>query len=132
MKLAGDDSMATEIQIKEKVVNGLKELDEFKEDLSKGKDKWVFRGEQFNDNQKDSLKTSLEKAFDNISFSIRSNELGKHKICTEIDIIREFQRKLHLYTSNLPTRADILQWLSLMQLRTLRSTQTQNTQPLAN
>lgn len=86
------------------------ELDKFQKELPKGpKYKWIFRGDSYEDNLDDTLKTSLEKAFEN--FEVDEPE----KCVTERDIIREFQRKLHLYVSNLPARADIIQWLALMQ-----------------
>jgi hypothetical protein len=95
--------------VKETKVKAYDQLVKFQKDLpKKSQDKWVFRGEGEND----ALKTSLEKAFEN--FGIRDKE-HKHKCNSEKDIIREFQRKLHLYTSNLPDRADIIQWLAIMQ-----------------
>ena len=90
-------------------INTYENLVEFEKSLPKGdegQDKWIFRGEK----DKDGLKTTLEKAFDN--FGIRNR---KHKRNAEKDIIREFQRKLHLYTNNLPSRGDIIQWLAIMQ-----------------
>ncbi|MHC4116367.1 MAG: FRG domain-containing protein [Planctomycetota bacterium] len=81
---------------------------------SKPKDKWIFRGEdcscQANDDLDDALKTSLDKSFE--QFGLKNHQ-DKHK--AEIDVIRSFQRKLHLYMDNLPTRADITQWLAIMQ-----------------
>jgi hypothetical protein len=102
-------------KIHQTIISNLPKLIKFQKDLNGGKNKWIFRGEQFNGKIKDSLKTSLEIAFDSINPSIKGAKLDKHKINAEKDVIREFQRKLHLYSDNLPTRADIIQWLSLMQ-----------------
>jgi hypothetical protein len=102
--------MATETPIKT-----YSQLVKFHDDLFAHAGKWVFRGERYNADRKKALRTSLEMAFDGIKDSIQGTELSKHKHDAEKDIIREFQRKLHLYTNNLPTRADILQWLALMQ-----------------
>lgn len=86
---------------------GFQDLEKFKNDLPKKPgDKWIFRGED----TKNVLKTKLEQSFE--QFELEDNE-DKHE--AEIDVIREFQRKLHLYMDNLPTRADISQWLAIMQ-----------------
>lgn len=79
------------------------------------KERWIYRGENHDEDGSKLLRTSLEKAFGSIYPSITGAELANHKIIAEKDVIREFQRKLHLYTDNIPTRADILQWLALMQ-----------------
>lgn len=103
------------MRINKQEINSFPELIDFQESLSGGENKWIFRGEEFNGKIEDSLKTSLEKAFGSITPSLTRVEINKHKINAEKDVIREFQRKLHLYSDNLPTRADIIQWLSIMQ-----------------
>jgi len=102
-------------RINQTIIRSVPKLIEHQKSLTDGKNKWIFRGEQFSGRIKDSLRTTLEMAFDDIDPAIRKNKLDAHKINAEKDIIREFQRKLHLYSKNLPTRYDILQWLSLMQ-----------------
>ena len=103
-------------KIHQTIICSLQDLIKYQKSLSANKShKWIFRGEGFSGRIKDSLKTSLEMAFDSIDPSLKGARLNKHKINAEKDIIREFQRKLHLYSDNLPTRADIIQWLSLMQ-----------------
>lgn len=88
-----------------------KDLEKFKNNLpNKPDDKWIFRGESYVDKKNDALKTTLQKSFE--QFGLNGKE-KKRK--AEIDVIREFQRKLHLYIDNLPTRADINQWLAIMQ-----------------
>ncbi len=86
------------------------ELDKFQKELPKGPNyRWVFRGEKrVPDNE--ALKTTLQKSFER--FGLLNEEEMR---LAEIDVIREFQRKLHLYMDNLPTRADICQWLAIMQ-----------------
>jgi len=97
-------------------ITSFKQLVEFQDNLPKNpagefKFKWIFRGDKYNENPKedDSLKTTLEKAFE--QFGVENSD----KLRAEKDIIREFQRKIHHYTSNIPPRADIQQWLALMQ-----------------
>jgi hypothetical protein len=90
-------------------VKSYDELLMFYKALPEGKDyKWLYRGDKFSgDNGK--LLTSIEKAFKRYGVSDRD------RIKSEWDIIREFQRKLHLYNRNIPPREDILDWLALMQ-----------------
>lgn len=87
------------------------DLEKFKNDLPcEQGDKWIFRGENYVDDTNKALKTKILESFE--QFGLEDTQ-EKHK--AEIDIIREFQRKLHLYMDNLPTRADISQWLAIMQ-----------------
>ncbi|GAI42032.1 unnamed protein product, partial [marine sediment metagenome] len=72
-------------------------------------DKWIFRGERYVD-ERNVLKTTLQESFEQFGLD-DEKEMRK----AEIDVIQEFQRKLHLYIDNLPTRADINQWLAIMQ-----------------
>ncbi len=104
--------MVNAIEIKE-----LSQLIGWYNELQQLEDKWVFRGEEYDIDETKcdiditkTLKTTLEKAFERMGGHSR-----EHKRTAEKDIIREFQRKLHLYTSNVPARPDILQWLALMQ-----------------
>lgn len=88
----------------------LKYLENFFNKLSsKSDNKWIFRGERYT-NKEDVLKTKLEMCFEQFGL-----EDAKKKRKAERDVIREFQRKLHLYMDHLPTRADISQWLAIMQ-----------------
>ena len=92
-------------------IESLDQLRAFMNDLpNDGDEKWVFRGDYADDEGNSILETTLEKAF-----ALNGNLGKKHKLAAEKDIIREFQRKLHLYSDNLPARADIIQLLSLMQ-----------------
>lgn len=87
-----------------------KDLVKFKNNLpSKPRDKWIFRGEEYID-ERNVLKTTLQKSFEQFGLD---DEKERRK--AEIDVIREFQRKLHLYMDNLPARADITQWFAIMQ-----------------
>lgn len=90
--------------------NNFERLIEWQDQLAKNKDKWIYRGEKYDDDETKSLKTTIEKAFERLG-----GHTPEHKRDAEKDIIREFQRKLHLYTNNSPARPDILQWLALMQ-----------------
>jgi hypothetical protein len=83
--------------------------------------KWIFRGDRYcsmdyqqdvkkyKDSEGSLCKTSLEKACD--AFGVPSEERPER----EKDIIREFQRKSHLYTPHTPARSDLIEWLALMQ-----------------
>lgn len=82
--------------------------------------KWIFRGDKYRThNYQDEVKykedkgglckMSLEKACDTAGIPA-----GK-RAEREKDIIREFQRKLYLYTPHCPSRQDIIEWLALMQ-----------------
>jgi hypothetical protein len=89
----------------------MEDLDKFKKTLpNKHKDKWIFRGEGYVEEKNDALKTTITKSFE--QFDLKDYE---EMVKGEIDVIREFQRKLHLYMDNLPARADITQWLAIMQ-----------------
>lgn len=91
-------------------INKLEKLIEWHDRLGEYRDKWIFRGEKYNEDETKSLKTTLENAFEKLG-----GHSTEHKRDAEKDVIREFQRKLHLYANNLPARPDILQWLALMQ-----------------
>jgi hypothetical protein len=90
--------------------------------ICEGSGKWMFRGDKYPANihpetelikykeDRGSLcKTSLEKACD--AFGVPADQRPQR----EKDIIREFQRKLHLHTPHSPARHDIIEWLALMQ-----------------
>ncbi len=94
-------------------INNWEELTEFYDTLYRRFQqdtgvKWVFRGQKASGGAH-TLETSLERAFR--SFGIEGDVRRRR----ERDLIREFQRKLHLYASNLPSRHDISEWLNLMQ-----------------
>jgi len=91
-------------------INKLEKLIEWHDKLGEYRDKWIFRGEKYNEDETKSLKTTLENAFEKLG-----GHSPEHKRDAEKDVIREFQRKLHLYENNVPARPDILQWLALMQ-----------------
>jgi len=103
------------MELKGNEIETIDDFTKFKDSCLNDKRKWFFRADKYeSDNQK--LETSLEKSFKSIDQpSMTDDEYKKHKIDAEKDIIREFQRKFHLYSSNIPTRADIIQWLALMQ-----------------
>lgn len=90
-------------------VKSYDELLTFSKALPEGKRyKWLYRGDKFSGDDGE-LFTSIEKAFKRYGVSYR------YRVKSEWDIIREFQRKLHLYSRNMPPREDILDWLALMQ-----------------
>ena len=76
------------------------------------KPKWIFRGQRMYSSTNPPthvLETTLERAF-------RSSGIeGESRRRRERDLIREFQRKFHLYNDRVPSRHDITEWLSLMQ-----------------
>ena len=100
-----------ESQVPEVKITTYSQLTDFYKKLKMPHRKWIFRGEEYDQR----LRTSLEKAFKDIAATVKEKDFDKHKLDAERDIIRDFQRKLHFYTNNIPTRADILQWLALMQ-----------------
>jgi len=66
--------------------------------------KWIFRAERSGQN----LKTNLEEKF-------KLNGIkDKNKGESEIERIREFQRKAALYLEREPDKDDILEWLAIM------------------
>lgn len=67
---------------------------------------WVFRGEAKSGWR---LQTSLERACIAIYGSLDKAEV------VEQSLLREFQRRLHHYSSHVPPFQDYLQWFSLMQ-----------------
>jgi len=90
-------------------ISNLKKLQDIENKLKDSKSKWIFRAEKYFKRKKDSLRTTIEIAFER--YGIKDED----KSDTEKDLIREFQRKLHLYSNNLPVRNDLTQWISLMQ-----------------
>jgi len=95
--------------------------------------KWVFRGDKLGRTDcfpagevpKDALQlmqkqeTKLRKALENylpnrLKVRIGTREQGQI-IKAEWELIRAFQRKLHLYSTHVPAQEDILEWLALMQ-----------------
>lgn len=93
----------------DKLISSLKGLQDIENKLKDPNSKWIFRAEKYFKRERDGLRTKIEIAFD--LYGIKD----KDKPNTEKDLIREFQRKLHLYSNNLPVRNDIPQWLALMQ-----------------
>jgi hypothetical protein len=75
--------------------------------LLKQKDKWVFRGQK---KAEWNLKTSLDRACE--LFGV---EKGPNRTKIERSMIREFQRRLHHYTANVPNEDNIVEWMAFMQ-----------------
>ncbi len=77
--------------------------------LFKDKD-FVYRGEKYakSENNKPELKTTLESA------CIRNDRGLQRADVRELDMLREFQRRYHQYSSNPPDDEDTLEWLSIM------------------
>lgn len=94
---------------KEILIDNFKKLQKIENELKDPNAKWIFRAENNFKKKKDFLQTTIEMAFQ------RYVVTDKDKSPTEKDLIREFQRKLHLYSNNPPVRNDITQWLALMQ-----------------
>ncbi len=68
---------------------------------------WIFRGQKEFDQD---LATTLERSY------IRFRVVGRDKIRVENNMIREFQRRFHYYTSNIPPDKESSdEWLALMQ-----------------
>ncbi len=65
----------------------------------------VFRGQSADQD----LETSLERQFRR--YSIR----GEHFLHKEWALLREFQRRAHLYLQDVPTNEDLVGWMALMQ-----------------
>jgi len=71
------------------------------------KQNWIFRGQKSHD--KFDFASSLERAA--YAFGVRLAELQDR----EAKLLREFKRKLHHYTSDIPNVRDDLEWLAIMQ-----------------
>ncbi len=69
-------------------------------------DHWIFRGQQ--EAQWD-LRTSLERVYER--FGVEGND----RLTVERRMIREFQRRLHHYTSDVPDERSLDEWMALMQ-----------------
>ena len=67
---------------------------------------WLYRGQK---NSEYELKTSFERACN------RFNIENGNRIRVEENMIREFKRRLHHYTSNIPNEDATDEWLALMQ-----------------
>ena len=116
---------------KPRLCHDWKELQSFYEDLSNinvstsGGPRWVFRGDKVDQTlcvqpgelTKDAAQlmqeqeTKLRKGLKNYlpdRHKGKAEELERH-------LVREFQRHLHLHSTLVPARADILEWLALMQ-----------------
>jgi len=119
----------------EKEINSWEHLIECYNELSKTRQQWIFRG------QKDSeygLENSLERVI--YSFGIDKNDLpqkddpdyrqrlanyhqrilsggleGRSVFTIEASLLREFQRRFHLYGMSVPWEDEILEWLAMMQ-----------------
>lgn len=74
---------------------------------------WIFRGQKTYGEYE--LATSLERAFREFEPD-KSDGKGKRytRFDLEKELLREFKRKAHNYTQDLPAEDDILEWLSLM------------------
>ncbi len=88
----------------EKYIQKIEKL--VKQSQDKNKFDWLFRGQK---NSQYTLETSFERACD------RFNIEGKNRIRVEKNMIREFKRRLHHYTSNIPNEDATDEWLALMQ-----------------
>jgi hypothetical protein len=115
-KFLGDCNMFDEWQIE--YAENFKEAQNFYENREEEKKscveiRWIYRGQKFlhknGKTNEPELKTSLDRAFENFDIN------GEDRIRREGDIIREFQRKLHLHVNQTPAKKDFLGWLALMQ-----------------
>jgi hypothetical protein len=92
-------------------ISSWKELTAYEEHLPKptgGENKeWIYRGQKTHD--KFDFASSLDRARQ--AFDIRFDEMPD----LETRLVREFKRRLHHYTSNIPDATDHLEWLALMQ-----------------
>jgi hypothetical protein len=97
----------------EEVTDFYNRLEEKRQDSRETR--WIYRGQNYSHENKDKkpdeseLTTSLERAFKNFNIN------GEDRLKMEKDIIREFQRKLHLYARHTPAKKDLIGWLALMQ-----------------
>ena len=89
----------------EKFISKVKELVDLSQNIKKKND-WIYRGQK---NSQYELETSFERACNR--FKIESNK----RVRIENNMIREFKRRLHHYTSNIPNDHAIDEWLALMQ-----------------
>lgn len=69
------------------------------------KGKWIFRGNK----PESPLFSSLDRAYSFYPSIIKS------KFEAEQDILREFKRRYHQYSANIPANDDTLEWFSIMQ-----------------
>jgi hypothetical protein len=92
-------------------ISSWKELTAYEEHLPKptgGKTKeWIYRGQRTHDEF--DFASGLERARQ--AFDIGFGELQD----IETKLVREFKRRLHHYTPDVPDAADDLEWLALMQ-----------------
>ena len=75
---------------------------QFKNSKSK---KWIFRGHKSGE----SLKSSLERAIIYFPKDLKNNGEAEKRI------LREFKRRYHQYSSDIPKDGDDLEWFSIMQ-----------------
>ena len=87
-------------------VNSWKQLLSIYDDFSSKEGTWVFRGEG---NPKNHLQSSLERVTS--KFGIRTDEIPE----IELKLLREFKRRLHHYSKDIPAKYDFIEWFSLMQ-----------------
>ncbi|MBI5033566.1 MAG: FRG domain-containing protein [Chloroflexi bacterium] len=77
--------------------------------------KWIFRGQKCEGNYSsiDSARIDLMPSLERVarSFGLQLKEMP----CIECWSLREFKRRLHQYTADLPGEDDKLEWLALMQ-----------------
>ena len=74
-----------------------------KDDINNG---WIFRGQKKNSWV---LNPSIQRAF--IRFDVPAN----HRLRVERNMVREFKRRLHHYSDNIPMAKATDEWLALMQ-----------------
>lgn len=68
---------------------------------------WIYRGER---SDRYDLSTSLEREMK--SFDV---PLANKARMTEYNLLRQFKRRLHHYTTDVPNKHDTVEWLALMQ-----------------
>jgi len=83
---------------------------------------WVFKGLK---KAKWPLKTTLERAFEQFDVRVKNEtfkdkkdeekKVKERKIEIERAMIREFQRRYHHYTANVPDKCKLDEWMALMQ-----------------
>lgn len=85
----------------------VKHFDRFQNDIGKREVRWIFRGQTSHDCIE--LDTSLER-------TARFYGLSKATLRDrEKWLLKEFERRLHHYTSDTPLPGEIVEWLALMQ-----------------
>ncbi len=103
-----DSSMDVTTNSNQTFICSFNDFIEKAEELCPRKEKWiewVFRGHG-------SLDWELETSIERLCNRIHGNLTYTKEL--EIELLREFQRRYHFYSTNIPRESDLLQWLSIM------------------